>query len=177
MSFAFLIEEGVPIVWRGSLLHKAVHQLLFDMIWDDLDYLIVDLPPGTGDVQLSLAQAVKVDGAIIVTTPQNVAFQDASRAALMFDQVKIPMLGVIENMSEFICPHCGKSTEIFSQGGGLQLAEYTKTSLLGKIPLHPDIMKSGDSGEPVTFSKDEKFEPIRKAYADVVKAVTEKLMV
>lgn len=175
MSFAFLIEEGVPIVWRGSLLHKAVHQLLFDMIWDDLDFLIVDLPPGTGDVQLSLAQAVKVDGAIVVTTPQNVAFQDASRAALMFDQVKIPMLGVIENMSEFICPHCGNVTEIFSQGGGKQLAEWTKTSLLGKIPLHPDIMNASESGEPVTLSKDDKYESIRKAYGDVVKIIAEKL--
>ncbi len=175
MSFAFLIEEGTPIVWRGSLLHKAVHQLLFDMIWGDLDFLIVDLPPGTGDVQLSLAQAVKVDGAVVVTTPQNVAFQDASRAALMFDQVKIPVLGVVENMSGFICPHCGTLTPIFSEGGGEQLASFTRSSLLGKIPLHPDIMQSGENGVPVTQTKDAKYEPIRAAYADIVKAIREKL--
>ena len=168
MSFAFLVEEGQAVVWRGPMLGKAIEQFLYDINWGDLDYLVIDLPPGTGDTQLSLAQLTKMDSAVIVTTPQNVALQDANRAIDMFEQLNIPVLGVVENMSEFICPHCGGSSKIFSTGGGTSLAEKTESTLLGKIPLTVPLMESAEIGVPLMASHSkldpEKTEQIKNAF-------------
>lgn len=149
MSFSFLLNEDQPVVWRGPMLGKAIEQFLYDIVWGELDFLLVDLPPGTGDVQLSLSQLINLDGAVIVTTPQNIAILDASRAAAMFQQVKVPILGVVENMSEFICPHCGKGSQIFSSGGGDKLSQTFQSVLLGQVPLTMDLMKAGEEGIPV----------------------------
>ncbi len=149
MSFSFLINQKQAVVWRGPMLGKALNQFLFDTKWGELDYLIIDLPPGTGDVQLSLSQLVQVDGIIIVTTPQNVAMHDAQRACDMFTQVQIPIIGVIENMSEFICPHCHKISTIFSQGGGEVLSEDVQVPLLGRIPLTVELMEASEKGIPI----------------------------
>ncbi|WP_061222419.1 Mrp/NBP35 family ATP-binding protein [Leptospira weilii] len=155
ISFSFLIDEKQPVVWRGPMLGKAVEQFLYDIVWDELDYLFIDLPPGTGDVQLSLAQLIDLNGAVIVTTPQSVALLDATRASAMFSQVKVPILGVIENMSEFICPKCGHASAIFSKGGGRKLAESSEASFLGGIPLTMDIMNAGEDGSPIVLKDKE----------------------
>ncbi len=166
ISFSFLVNEDQPVVWRGPMLGKAVEQFLYDVVWGELDYLLIDLPPGTGDVQLSLAQLIDLDGVVIVTTPQNVALLDASKAGAMFSQVKIPILGVIENMSEFICPHCHKPSKIFSSGGGEKLSSSFQSPLLGKVPLLLEIMESGESGNPIL--NQEKSEAVGKAYSEIV---------
>ncbi len=166
MSFSFLLDEGQAVIWRGPMLGKAMEQFLFEVEWGNLDYLLIDLPPGTGDVQLSLAQYVEVDGAIIVTTPQNVAIQDASRALTMFQQVKIPVLGIIENMSGFICPHCGKISYIFSKDGAKDFAKNYNTALLGTIPLETKIMEAGEGGNPLNLIN-EKNPEIVKAYEHI----------
>ncbi|MDH5716284.1 MAG: Mrp/NBP35 family ATP-binding protein [Spirochaetia bacterium] len=158
MSFAFLLDEAQALIWRGPMLGKALEQLLFDVKWGELDYLIIDLPPGTGDTQLSLAQLVSIEGAVIVTTPQDVAVQDAMRAVTMFDQIKLPILGVVENMTEFICPHCGKSSHLFSEGGGKRLADKINSTLLGNIPLSLALMSSGEEGIPAAYEDDKKQE-------------------
>lgn len=151
ISFSFLIDPGQAVIWRGPMLGKAMEQFLFEVDWGELDFLLIDLPPGTGDVQLSLAQYVEVEGAIIVTTPQTVAINDASRALTMFQQVNIPVLGIIENMSEFLCPHCGKVSYIFSKKGGENFAKDYNVPLLGSIPLEASIMEAGEKGIPIVF--------------------------
>ncbi len=166
ISFSFLLNTDQAVVWRGPMLGKALEQFLYEIIWGPLDYLIIDLPPGTGDVQLSLAQLVNVDGALIVTTPQNVALLDAGRAVNMFQQVKVPILGVVENMSEFICPHCGKGTHIFSKNGGEAFAAKYSVPRLGSIPLERDIMEAGEVGTPIVLKEPEG--SIAKAYASIV---------
>lgn len=172
MSFSFLVDEGQPIVWRGPMLGKAVEQFLYDMNWGELDYLIIDLPPGTGDTQLSLAQLVQTDGAIIVTTPQSVALLDAGRAVAMFEQVNIPILGVVENMSEFICSHCGKPNHIFSRGGGSRLAASSESVLLGQVPLVEDAMAAAEKGEiPVYKNKNKKIKPVVDAFTHIAQNV------
>ncbi len=153
MSFAFMLAQDQAVVWRGPMLGKAVEQFLYEVMWGELDVLLIDLPPGTGDVQLSLAQLIDVDGAVIVTTPQNVALQDATRAASMFQQVKIPILGIIENMSEFQCPKCGHVTNIFSKNGGSAMAARLGVPELGAIPVEKDIMESGEAGLPITLQQ------------------------
>ncbi|URD71258.1 Mrp/NBP35 family ATP-binding protein [Leptospira borgpetersenii] len=173
ISFSFLIDEKQPVVWRGPMLGKAVEQFLYDIVWDELDYLFIDLPPGTGDVQLSLAQLIDLDGALIVTTPQSVALLDATRASAMFSQVKVPILGVVENMSEFICPKCGHVSAIFSKGGGRKLADSSETSFLGGIPLTMDIMNAGESGSPVVL-KDKK-SPVYQAYKTIFDNLNEEI--
>lgn len=150
MSFSFLIEANRAVVWRGPMLGKAIEQFLFDIEWGDLDYLLIDLPPGTGDVQLSLVQLIDLDGVVIITTPQGVALQDARRAIDMFDQVKVKILGIVENMSEFICPHCGKGTHIFSSEGGQNISKSLEIDFLGEIPLSKTVMDSGEKGYPIT---------------------------
>jgi ATP-binding protein involved in chromosome partitioning len=151
ISFSFLVNEDQPVVWRGPMLGKAIEQFLYDVVWGELDYLLIDLPPGTGDVQLSLAQLVDLDGAVIVTTPQEVAVLDAGRAAGMFKQVKVPILGIVENMSGFACPKCGHVTDVFSKGGGGKLASSLGVPELGQVPLTETIMKSGDTGIPAVL--------------------------
>jgi ATP-binding protein involved in chromosome partitioning len=154
MSFSFLLEKEKAVVWRGPMLGKALEQLLFDVEWGILDYLFIDLPPGTGDTQLSLAQLIDSDGAILVTTPQEVAVQDAVRAKNMFETVHIPILGVIENMTQFICPHCNGESKIFGEGGGNKLAESASVPLLGQVPLTIELMKSAEAGFPLAMEED-----------------------
>ncbi|ABJ75874.1 Mrp/NBP35 family ATP-binding protein [Leptospira borgpetersenii] len=173
ISFSFLIDEKQPVIWRGPMLGKAVEQFLYDIVWDELDYLFIDLPPGTGDVQLSLAQLIDLDGALIVTTPQSVALLDATRASAMFSQVKVPVLGVVENMSEFICPKCGHVSAIFSKGGGRKLADSSETSFLGGIPLTMDIMNAGENGSTVVL-KDKK-SPVYQAYKTIFDNLNEEI--
>jgi len=152
MSIGFIIERDQPAIWRGPIVMKILTQFLGDVDWGDLDYLLVDMPPGTGDAQLSLVQATQVHGAIIVTTPQEVAVGDALRGAKMFQRVGVPVLGIVENMSWFECPHCGKPTALFGSGGGDRLAKELALPLLGQIPLAPRVMEGGDTGAPVVLA-------------------------
>ncbi len=155
MSMGFLVRQEEAVIWRGPMLHGAINKFLKEVLWGDLDYLIVDLPPATGDVPLSLAQAVPLTGALIVTTPQDVALLDARKAISMFEKVKVPILGVVENMSGFLCPHCHQSTDIFSKGGGARAAESLKIPFLGEIPLIPEVRSGADSGHPVVLADPE----------------------
>lgn len=150
MSIGFLVDPEQAMVWRGPMLHSAVTQLLRDVNWGELDYLILDLPPGTGDVPLSLSQLVKASGIVLVSTPQDVALADVVKAKTMFDRVSIPVLGLVENMSSFACPHCSGTTAIFAEGGGRKAAEAMGIQLLGEIPLDLAIRAGGDEGVPVT---------------------------
>lgn len=149
ISLGFLIEREQPAIWRGPIVMKIIGQFLRDVAWGELDYLIVDMPPGTGDAQLSLVQSTHVDGAIIVTTPQEVSVGDALRGVKMFDRVSVPVLGIVENMSWFECPHCGKPTALFGSGGGERLATEVGLPLLGQIPLYPRVLQGGDEGRPI----------------------------
>jgi ATP-binding protein involved in chromosome partitioning len=149
VSMGFLTDKDAPVIWRGPMLHGAVTQFLRDVEWGELDYLIVDLPPGTGDVQLSLCQSVPLAGAVIVTTPQTIALSDVRRAAAMFAKLNVPLLGVVENMSGFSCPHCGKTSDIFSRGGASAVAEKYGAPILGRVPIEEAVCQSGETGEPI----------------------------
>ena len=153
ISLGFLIERDQPAIWRGPIVMKIINQFLQDVAWGQLDYFLVDMPPGTGDAQLSLVQATHVHGAIIVTTPQEISVGDALRGAKMFQRVGVPVLGIVENMSYFECPHCGKPTSIFGSGGGRRLADELELELLGEIPLDPRIHEGGDRGEPIVVAE------------------------
>lgn len=148
MSIGFLIEEDTPMIWRGPMVTQALQQLLSDTNWVDLDYLIIDLPPGTGDIQLTLCQRVPVSGAVIVTTPQDIALLDARKALKMFEKVNVPVLGVIENMSTHICSSCGHEEHVFGEGGGARMAEQYDVPMLGSLPLDIRIREQADSGTP-----------------------------
>lgn len=174
ISFAFLVDENQPVVWRGPMLGKAVEQFLFQVKWGELDYLLIDLPPGTGDVHLSLAQLTDLTGAVIVTTPQKVATLDASKAIAMFEQVKVPILGLIENMSYFIPPDAPeKKYYIFGQGGAEELAKSINSKVLGKIPHMIDVMEGGDSGMPNLLN--DKDGIISNVYTNIVKELEEEI--
>ena len=150
MSMGFLTNsEDTPLIWRGPMLHSVIQQFVRQVDWGDLDYLLVDLPPGTGDVQLSLTQTVPLMGAVVVSTPQDVALQDARRAILMFRQVRVEILGIVENMSYFQCPKCNERTHIFNHGGGAQTAEKYGVPFLGEVPIDLTIRVGGDTGKPV----------------------------
>jgi ATP-binding protein involved in chromosome partitioning len=149
MSMGFLAEEDTPLIWRGPMLHSVIQQFVRQVDWGELDYLLVDLPPGTGDVQLSLTQTVPLMGAVIVSTPQDVALQDARKAIMMFRQVRVEVLGIVENMSYFQCPNCNHRTDIFSHGGGASTAEKYGVPFLGEIPLDVTVREGGDAGRPV----------------------------
>jgi ATP-binding protein involved in chromosome partitioning len=155
MSLGFLIERDQPAIWRGPIIMKIITQFLRDVQWGELDYFLVDMPPGTGDAQLSLVQATMVHGAIIVTTPQEVASGDALRGAKMFQRVAVPVLGVVENMSYFICPNCEHKHRIFGVGGGQRLAEELDVPLLAEIPFFPGVLSGADRGEPIVVSDPE----------------------
>ncbi len=152
MSLGMMIEPDQPAIWRGPIVMKIITQFLADVAWGQLDYLFVDMPPGTGDAQLSLVQATQVDGAIIVTTPQDVSVGDALRGVKMFQRVGVPVLGIVENMSWFECPHCGKPSAMFGSGGGEKLAKAVDLPLLGQVPLSPRVMEGGDNGLPIVTS-------------------------
>jgi len=153
MSMGFMIEEGQSIVWRGPMLMSALQQMLRQVEWGALDYLIVDLPPGTGDVQLTLSQKAQVDGAIIVSTPQDIALLDAKKALDMFQKMNVPILGMIENMSTYVCPNCDHEAHIFGHGGAKAEAERIDAPFLGEIPLDIDIRTTSDEGAPIVASR------------------------
>jgi len=155
MSLGFMIERDQPAIWRGPIIMKIITQFLRDVQWGELDYFLVDMPPGTGDAQLSLVQATMVHGAIIVTTPQEVASGDALRGAKMFQRVAVPVLGIIENMSYFICPNCSEKHRIFGRGGGQRLADELDVPLLGEIPFFGGVLEGSDRGEPIVVSDPE----------------------
>ena len=152
MSMGFFVPEDTPVVWRGPMVHSAIQQFFRDVVWGELDYLLIDLPPGTGDVQLTLSQLVPISGAITVTTPQEIALQDVRKGIVMFKKVNVPILGVIENMSYFVCGHCGERSEIFSFGGGEQAAQKYGVPFLGRIPIDPAIRCGGDEGKPIVVA-------------------------
>jgi ATP-binding protein involved in chromosome partitioning len=153
MSLGFLVERDQPAIWRGPIIMKIITQFLRDVMWGELDYFIVDLPPGTGDAQLSLVQATHVEGSLIVTTPQDVSTGDALRGAKMFQRVGVPVLGIIENMSYFECPHCNAQTPVFGSGGGERLAKELDLPLLARIPLYVRVLEGGDTGDPIVLAE------------------------
>ncbi len=172
MSLGLLIERDAPAIWRGPIIMKIIQQFLRDVEWGDLDYFIVDLPPGTGDAQLSLVQATQVSGAVIVTTPQEMAVGDALRGARMFERVGVPVLGIVENMSGFTDPESGRVWQLFSHGGGQRLADELGVPLLGMVPLQPDLAQLADRGEPIIVATPSS--PAAEALRTVARAVHER---
>ncbi|MCP5160232.1 MAG: iron-sulfur cluster carrier protein ApbC [Hahellaceae bacterium] len=170
MSMAFLVDEKTPMVWRGPMVSGAVQQLLMQTKWGDLDYLVVDMPPGTGDIQLTLSQRVPVTGSIIVTTPQDLALLDCKKGIEMFRKVEIPVLGVVENMSVHICSHCGHEDDLFGSGGGEKIAAEYQAELLAKMPLHRTIREQTDSGFPTVIAAPDSEIALR--YRDVARKVS-----
>ncbi len=172
MSMGFLSPGDRPLVWRGPMLHSVIQQFLRGVDWGDLDYLVIDLPPGTGDVQLSLIQSAPVTGAVVVTTPSDVSLEDARKAVRMFEQVKVPILGIVENMSFLTCPHCEERIDVFSTGGGRRTANDMGVNFLGALPLDPHVRIGGDTGQPIaTFGPDDKR---AKAYYEIAELVMTK---
>ncbi len=153
MSMGFLVAEETPMIWRGPMVISALQQMLRDVAWGELDIMVVDLPPGTGDAQLTMAQQVPLTGAVIVSTPQDIALLDARKGLNMFRKVDVPVLGIVENMSYFTCPHCNQRSEIFSHGGARREAEALGIEFLGEVPLHIDIRETSDSGRPIVVSQ------------------------
>ena len=172
-SMGLLMGRDAPVVWRGPLLHGAVRQMLFDVRWGELDVLLVDLPPGTGDVPLSVAQTVPLSGAVVVTTPQSLAACDVRRAVAMFRKLEVPVLGVVENMAEFVCPHCGKGSRAFGQGGAEALSRDMDVELLGQVPLDPAVCDSGEKGAPVVVARPES--PAADAFRRIARRVEARL--
>ena len=173
ISMGFFVGEDTAVVWRGPMIHSAIQQFLRDVIWGELDHLLVDLPPGTGDAQLTLAQLVPLCGAVTVTTPQEVALHDVRKGIMMFQKVNVPLLGLIENMSYFVCGHCGERTEIFSHGGGERAAEKLGIPFLGHIPIDPAIRAGGDTGMPIVVA--DPASPQAKAFREIADAVIERI--
>jgi ATP-binding protein involved in chromosome partitioning len=153
MSIGYIVNEDTPMIWRGPMVSSALEQMLRDVEWGGLDVLVVDMPPGTGDAQLTLAQRVALAGAVIVSTPQDIALVDARKGLNMFRKVAVPVLGIVENMSYFLCPHCGERSEIFGHGGAREEADKLGVPFLGEVPLHLDIRTTSDSGHPIVVSK------------------------
>ncbi|XP_049562755.1 iron-sulfur protein NUBPL isoform X2 [Orcinus orca] len=173
MSMGFLIEETAPIVWRGLMVMSAIEKLLRQVDWGQLDYLVVDMPPGTGDVQLSVSQNIPISGAVIISTPQDIALMDAHKGAEMFRKVHVPVLGLVQNMSVFQCPKCKHKTHIFGADGARRLARTLDLDILGDIPLHLNIREASDTGQPIVFSQPESDEA--KAYLRIATEVVRRL--
>ena len=171
ITIGSLVDEGQALIWRGPILEGVLKQFLTDVKWGELDYLIIDLPPGTGDVQLSLAQKIKATGSVIVSTPQDVALIDVKRAKTMFDKVEVPILGVIENMSYFLCPHCGDRTDIFSTGGTKKMAKTFGLKFLGDLPIDTDLREGGDLGVPIVMEEG----PLKDTFSSIAKSVIERV--
>src|SRR5208337_550030 len=174
MSMAFFLPKDEAVIWRGPMLHKTIHQFLGDVRWGELDYLIMDMPPGTGDIQLSLSQTIPLTGAVIVSTPQDLALSVASKAIAMFEKLNVPVLGIIENMSYYACPHCGHREEIFGHGGAREAARRLGFPFLGEIPLDPVIRAQSDAGKPVAL---EEKSVNGKAFQEVAAALVEQVRV
>jgi len=169
MSMGFLVDEDTPMIWRGPMVISALTQMLRDVTWGDLDILVVDMPPGTGDAQLTMAQQVPLAGAVIVSTPQDLALIDARKGLAMFNKVDVPVLGIVENMSTFICPHCGKGSDIFGHGGARHEAERLGVLFLGEVPLTMEIRETSDAGTPVVASAPDS--PSARAYREIAARV------
>ncbi len=175
ISIAFLVEPGKAIIWRGPMLHGVIRQFLTSVQWGELDYLIVDLPPGTGDASLSLVQTVPLSGAVIVTTPQQVALSDVRRSIAMFSEVRVPVLGIIENMAGLDCPHCHKHIDLFDGQGGKTLSQEFDVPLLGQVPFDPSVGQSGDRGVPIAIAKPDS--PQAKAFKSAAEWVAARVSV
>lgn len=173
MSIGFLSNPDTPVIWRGPIVSKLIQQFLGGVEWGELDYLVIDLPPGTGDIQLTLVQSAPLTGAVIVTTPQEVALSIANKGLKMFHEVNVPVLGIVENMSGFVCGHCGTETHVFKQGGGARVAQLSGVPLLGSIPLDPQIVESGDAGVPVIAKFPDSV--AAKAYRKIAEGVKEQI--
>ncbi len=173
MSIGYLIDEETPMIWRGPMVTQALEQLLKDTNWRDVDYLVIDLPPGTGDTQLTLAQKIPVSGAIIVTTPQDIALLDARKGLKMFEKVQVPVLGVVENMSLHVCSQCGHAEAIFGQGGGERMAEEYGVTLLGSLPLDRRVRADVDEGKPTVVSDPDG--PVTSLFRDIARRVAARL--
>jgi len=173
MSMGFLVDEDTAMIWRGPMVMKAIMQMLQEVNWGELDVLVMDLPPGTGDAQLTIVQQVPLAGAVIVSTPQDIALIDARRAMAMFEKVNVPVFGMIENMSHFICPHCNERSEIFGHGGARAMAGELDLDFLGEVPLHISIRETSDAGTPIVATDPNSEQA--KGYLDVAKAVGEKI--
>ena len=173
MSIGFLVDEETPMIWRGPMVTQALQQLLNDTNWQDLDYLVVDLPPGTGDIQLTLAQQVPVSGAVIVTTPQDIALLDARKGLKMFEKVEVPVLGIVENMSIHICSECGHEEHIFGEGGGERMSEENNVDFLGGLPLDKRIREETDSGKPTVVAEPDS--RISQIYREIARRTAAKL--
>ena len=173
MSMGFLVAEDTPMIWRGPMVQSALTQMLRDVAWGDLDVLVVDMPPGTGDAQLTMAQQVPLAGAVIVSTPQDIALLDARKGLNMFRKVDVPVLGFIENMSYFVCPHCGERSDIFSHGGAKKEAEKLGVEFLGEIPLDIAIRETSDGGKPIVLAQPDS--PHAKVYKQMATRIWEKL--
>ncbi len=175
ISMGMLIPPDQPVIWRGPMLHGAVQQFMREVLWGELDYLVVDLPPGTGDVSLSLSQSVPVAGAVVVTTPQGVSISDVRKAVGMFRQLNIPLLGVVENMSYFVCGHCNERTEIFGHGGGRRMAEELSVPFLGEVPIDTRVRSGGDEGKPIVAAAPEA--PAAVAFQEVAGRVAAQISI
>ncbi|HEX3694745.1 MAG TPA: iron-sulfur cluster carrier protein ApbC [Polyangia bacterium] len=175
ISIGFFIERGGAVIWRGPMVGKLLQQFIEDVVWGELDYLIIDLPPGTGDAQLSLSQLLPITGAVMVTTPQEVSVIDVEKALAMWRKVEVPVLGLVENMSGFVCQSCGHHENIFLQGGGRKLAEREGIPFLGEIPLQGTISRSGDDGKPVVLADPES--KVARVFMDIASAVACRLSV
>lgn len=169
MSVGFLIEGDTPAIWRGPIVMGIIRQFLQQVEWGELDYLVVDMPPGTGDAQLSLVQLAKVDGAVMVTTPQGVATADVLKGIKMFERVDVPVLGLIENMSGFACPHCGETTDLFGRGGGRKLAATADVAFLGEVPLGGSVVRAGDDGRPSVLADPDS--PESRAFVELARTI------
>jgi ATP-binding protein involved in chromosome partitioning len=173
MSIGLLVNDKEPLVWRGPMIHSFIQQMLKDVMWGALDYLVFDMPPGTGDAQLSLSQVLPLGGVVMVTTPQDVALLDVRKAVGMFQRLNVPILGIVENMSTFACPHCGQPTSIFGDQGGQRLAEEYGVPLLARLPLDPETRVGGDAGTPITVRRPDS--PTALAFRDLAAAVAMRL--
>ena len=173
MSVGFLIDIETPMVWRGPMVTQALEQLLTETRWDNLDYLVVDLPPGTGDIQLTLAQKVPVTGAVIVTTPQDIALLDARKGLKMFEKVGIPIIGIVENMAIHICSECGHQEHIFGSGGGARMSHDYNVDMLGALPLDIHIREQTDTGKPTVVSDPDG--PVSMIYKDIARKIAAKI--
>jgi len=175
MSIGLLVNEKEPLVWRGPMIHSFIQQMLKDVMWGALDYLVFDMPPGTGDAQLSLSQVLPLSGVVMVTTPQDVALLDVRKAIGMFQRLNVPILGVVENMSTFACPHCGQHTSIFGEAGGQRVADEYGAPLLARLPLDPETRVGGDEGTPITVRKPDSAQALafRNLASEVMKRIDE----
>lgn len=169
ISMGFFVPEDTAVVWRGPMIHTAIQQFFRDVVWGELDYLLIDLPPGTGDAQLTISQLIPLTGAITVTTPQEISLHDVRKGMMMFQKVNVPLLGIIENMSYYVCAHCGTREEIFSHGGGERAAEKLGIPFLGNIPIDPAIRAGGDSGMPLVVGNPDS--PQSKAFRSIAEKI------